>query len=225
MSRLRGLLRSDAGAIAPAVPVLAFILLLLGGLVVDASRLLNARGRAVAYAEEAARAGASAIRPGQAVLALDEAVVEARVRAYCDAILGDPDQRGGVQECRYVPPLREVSSGDPRRLVVRVFVRLEIPAALLGMVGVQTLTATGEGSARPYEGLDPRDVDSSPPPVDVPVPENPPEAPPEVGVPVFPEPPPVPSVEPSPAASIPPVVPGDPSPAPSPDVEPGAGEP
>lgn len=209
MRRVRG----DAGALAPMVPVLGFILLLLGGLVIDASRLLNARGRAVAYAEEAARAGASAIRPGQAVLELDEAVVRARVAGYCDAILADPDQRGGVQQCEYRPPLREVGDGDPRRLVVTVVVRLEMPASLLGIVGVRVLRASGEGSARPYEGVDPRDVDSSPPPVDVPVPANPPDLPPEVDVDFEPElPSPVPSIEPS----VEPSPSAQPSPSPSP---------
>ena len=190
-------LRGDAGALAPAVPVLAFVLLLLGGLVIDASRLLNARGRAVAYAEEAARAGAGAIRPGQAVLELDQDTVRARVEDYCRAILADADQNGGVLECAFRPPLQPVSDTDRRLLRVRVFVRLEIPASLLGIVGVQVLGASGEGQARPFEGVDPRDVDSSPPPVDLPLPVNPPGAPPEVGVPVFPEPPPPPPATPT----------------------------
>jgi len=205
-------LRGDAGALAPAVPVLAFVLLLLGGLVIDASRLLNARGRAVAYAEEAARAGAGAIEPGQAVLELDQATVEARVEDYCRAILADADQSGGVLECAFRPPLQPVSDTDRRLLLVRVFVRLEIPASLLGIVGVQVLGASGEGSARPFEGVDPRDVDSSPPPVDLPVPVDPPGAPPEVGVPVFPEPP-LPSPPATPTVGI---APDPASPAPSP---------
>ena len=217
LSRVHG----DRGALAPAVPVLAFILLLLGGLVIDASRLLTARGRAVAYAEEAARAGASAIRPGQATLELDEAVVRARVTDYCNAILADVDQRGGVQECRFVPPLRAASDGDPRRLVVRVFVRLQIRASLLGIVGVDTLDASGEGSARPFEGVDPRDVDSSPPPVEVPVPDLPPDVPPDVDVPL---PPPVPSVPPLPtelpSGAPSPVPSGSPLPEPSPEPSP-----
>lgn len=212
MRRLRG----DVGALAPAVPVFAFILLLLGGLVVDASRLLNARGRAIAYAEEAARAGASAIRAGQAGVQLDEAVVRARVQGYCDAILADPAQRGGVLECAYRPPLRRVGDGDPRELVVVVFVRLEIPASLLGIVGVQTLGASGEGRARPYEGVDDLDVDSSPPPVDVAVPDAPPDAPPGVEVPFDPVPtlPPVPTPLPTDLPTE------TPSPAPTSPVEP-----
>ena len=212
-------LRGDTGALAPAVPVLAFVLLLLGGLVIDASRLLNARGRAVAYAEEAARAGAGAIQPGQAVLELDLATVQVRIEDYCRTILADADQNGGVLQCEFRPPLQPVSDTDPRLLRVRVFVRLEIPASLLGIVGVQVLGASGEGQARPFEGVDPRDVDSSPPPVDLPLPVDPPGAPPEVGVPVFPEPPPPPAPPATPVVGlVPPPVPVPVPPAPAPPV-------
>ena len=218
--RLSGL-HGDRGALAPAVPVLAFILLLLGGLVIDASRLLTARGRAVAYAEEAARAGASAIVPGQAELELDAREAEARVAAYCAAIRADADQNGGVQECRFVPPLEPVSGSDRRLLVVRVFVSLKIPASLLGIVGVDDLDASGQGTARPYEGVDPRDVDSSPPPVEVPVPDLPPDVPPDVDVPL---PPPIPSVPPLPtelpSGAPSPVPSGSPLPEPSPEPSP-----
>ena len=59
LARMRRLLtRGERGSVAPAIPIIAFTLLLLGGLVIDASRQLNERGLAVAYAEEAARAGA-----------------------------------------------------------------------------------------------------------------------------------------------------------------------
>lgn len=210
MRRLRG----DRGAIAPMVPILAFVLLLLGGLVIDASRLLNARGRAVAFAEEAARAGASAILEGQAVLAIDRGAMDARIDAYCDAVQADPT--GGVTFCDF-KELRQVGDGDPRELVVEVEVRLAIPASLLGMIGVETLRASAVGSARPFEGVDPRDVDSSPPPVDVPVPVDPPGAPPEVDVEVFPEP--IPSVEPSIEVSVPPLT-ASPDPSASPQESP-----
>lgn len=209
MRRLRG----DGGAIAPLVPIIAFVLLLLGGLVIDASRLLNARGRAVAFAEEAARAGASAIEEGQAVLEIDRDAMLARIDAYCDAVRADPT--GGVTACAF-RELRPVGDGDARELVVEVEVRLTIPASLLGMIGVDTLRASAVGSARPFEGVDPRDVDSSPPPVDVPVPLNPPEAPPDVDVDVE-VPLPTPSLSPSPLPSVLPSV--DPS---VPPVEPSA---
>ena len=195
----------DAGSIAPLVPVFAFVLLLLGGLIVDASRLLNARGRAVAFAEEAARAGASAIEQGRAELRIDESTMRARVKQYCDAVMADPS--GGVWFCEF-DSLSEVGDGDSRRLVVAVKVRLRIPASLLGMIGVDELNASAFGSARPFEGVDPRDLDSSPPPVDVFVPENPPGPPPEVDVDVdlpLPSPSPLPSVLPSIEVSIPPI--------------------
>lgn len=219
--------RGDAGALAPLVPILGFVLLLLGGLVIDASRLLNARGRAVAYAEEAARAGAGAIEPGQAILELDEAQVQIRVAAYCSAIRADVEQNGGVTTCQYEGPLQPVSGTDGRLLIVRVSVSLEMPASLLGIVGVQTLRASGVGNSRPYEGVDQRDVDSSAPPVEVPVPVNPPAAPPGVDVPIAPLPPPVVTC-PDPTAVLPfciPVFPGLPPvvPGPTPSVGPGPG--
>ncbi len=208
MRRLRG----DVGAIAPAVPILAFVLLLLGGLVIDASRLLNARGRAVAFAEEAARAGASAVEPGRSELALDRDTVAERVDAYCDAVeQGD----GGVSSCD-LHAVQAVGGGDRRELVVVVQVGLEIPASLLGMVGVEVLRASARGSARPYEGVDPRDVDSSPPPVEV-DPQGPGEDDPPPGVDLEVEVPvPSPSPLPSPSPGATPTVTTSPSAAPSP---------
>lgn len=195
----------DAGTIAPLVPIFGFVLLLLGGLVIDASRLLNARGRAVAYAEEAARAGAGAIEPEQAVLELDEAEVKDRITAYCDAIQQDAAQNGGVTNCDYIS-LRAVSDTDPRLLVVQVYVALDIPASLLGIVGVQRLTASGQGSARPFEGVDSQDVDSTAPEVEVAVPVDPAPVPPGVLVPVIPEPvPPVDVPVVCPPGTVPPL--------------------
>lgn len=208
---------ADRGSIAPVVPLFALVLLLLGGLVIDASRLLNARGRAVAYAEEAARAGASAVRAGSATLGLDEAGARARVDGFCAALLTDDEQSGGIQECRFVA-VEAVGGPDSRRIVVRVFVALQIPATLLGIVGVQTFTASGEARARPFEGVDADDVDSLPPDVDVQLPQDPPGAPPDVDVPVAPEPPPLPPVPTPPDLPVP--TPTEPGPEPTP-TEPG----
>jgi Flp pilus assembly protein TadG len=140
---------SDRGSIAPAAPILALILLLLGGLVLDASRQLNARGRAVAYAEEAARAGAGAIELGSIDLQLDEEEARARVQTYCGEVMDG----GAVTQC-YLVGFDAVSSTDPDRLVVETRVELEIPATLLGLVGLTTLGASGDGRARPLEGVD-----------------------------------------------------------------------
>ena len=154
-------MKNEDGFITPLIPFLALALLMLGGLVVDGSRQLNARSRAVAYAEEAARAGASAVPPGE--LALDEDLAEQRVQDYCDTLLVDPDQDAGLADgsCAF-QSIDAVSEDDPRRLVVRVRVSLQVPATLLGLVGVQTLSASGQASARPYEGVGPGDVDDDP---------------------------------------------------------------
>ena len=189
----------ERGSIAPVVPLVALCLLMLGGLVIDASRLLGARGRAVAYAEEAARAGASSVRPGSALLTLDETLVQHRVDAYCTALRSDPELRGGLDECRLVA-LEPVGGADQRRIVVRVLVRMHIPASLLGIVGVQTLHASGEARARPFEGVAPSDVDSTPPPVVVP--DAPVENPPAVTVPG-------PTLSPDPVSGLPCDAPGD----------------
>jgi Flp pilus assembly protein TadG len=148
LQRLRRRAADDAGTIAPAVPILVFVLLLLGGLVLDASRQLNARGRAVGYAEEAARAGASAINLDNPQLQLDEDEARRRVQRYCDSLVAT----GTVSACRLEAVLPN-SSRDRRRLTVQTRVELEIPATLLGLVGVTTLQAAGDAKARPYEGV------------------------------------------------------------------------
>jgi hypothetical protein len=141
---------SERGSIAPAVPVIAFALLLLGGLGIDGSRQLNARGEAVAFAEEAARAGAQGIDVAASELTLDRPLAEERVRAYCARVL----QLGQVQTCAF-KGFRPVSDDDPRELVVVAEVKLEIDASLLAMIpGVDTLSASATAQARPYEGID-----------------------------------------------------------------------
>ncbi|HEU0101700.1 MAG TPA: Tad domain-containing protein [Mycobacteriales bacterium] len=164
----------DRGFITPLVPFLAIAMLLLGGLVVDGSRQLNARSRAVAYAEEAARAGASAVRPGG--LELDRDLAEQRVLDYCGALAADEAQDAGLASggCAF-QSIEATTDEKPRELVVRVRVSLQISPTLLGIVGVRTLSASAEGRARPYEGVDAGDVDDPPPAVTVP--DAPPDKP------------------------------------------------
>ena len=81
--------RDDEGSIAPLFPVVVLALLMLGGLVVDGSRDLKARGTAQGYAEEAARAGATGIDPASDPLKLDTTggatpgLARTRVADYC----------------------------------------------------------------------------------------------------------------------------------------------
>ena len=141
--------RDERGSLAPAVPIIAMFLLLLGGLVIDASRQLNARGEAVAFAEEAARAGAQGVDVAADDLVLDPALAKDRVDQYCRRV----EQLGQVQSCRFVR-IDPVSSTDPRPLVVVTQVRTEIKTTLLGIIKVESLHATGDARARPYEGID-----------------------------------------------------------------------
>ncbi len=141
--------RDERGSIAPSVPIIAMALLLLGGLTIDGSRQLNARGEAVAFAEEAARAGAQGVDIDADELVLDEGQARQRVAQYCTRVL----QLGQVTECRFVR-VEEVSGTDRRRLVVVTHVGTEIQTSLLGLVGKYTLSASGDARARPYEGIE-----------------------------------------------------------------------
>jgi hypothetical protein len=141
--------RDERGSIAPAVPIIAMVLLLLGGLGIDGSRQLNARGEAVAFAEEAARAGAQGVDINASQLQLDPNLVRDRVASYCHDVL----QRGQVESCDFVR-IAPVSNSDPRMLVVVTSVKLRIEATLLAMIpGVRYLTASSTARARPYEGV------------------------------------------------------------------------
>ena len=141
--------RGERGSIAPAVPIIALGLLLLGGLTIDGSRQLNARGEAVAFAEEAARAGAQGVDIDADDLVLDEGLARQRVDQYCARVL----QLGQVTDCRFVR-IEQVSGSDHRRLVVVTHVATEIRTTLLGLVGTYSLTASGDARARPYEGIE-----------------------------------------------------------------------
>lgn len=147
---LHGLNRrgDERGALSPAIPVIAFVLLLLGGLGIDSSRQLNARGQATAFAEEAARAGAQGVNLRFEQITLDPALVQSRVADYCSRVR----TTSPVTECRFVR-IEPVSATDPRPLVVVTEVELEAEATLLKMVGVNTLGAGAVAKARPYEGI------------------------------------------------------------------------
>lgn len=141
--------RDESGSLAPAVPIIAIMLLALGGLGIDGSRQLNARGQAVAFAEEASRAGAQGVDLTQEQLTLDPDLVRDRVRTYCDRVL----QLGQVTECRF-DRIEQSTGNNSRPIVVVTSVKLDIQSTLLGIVGVRRLTASATAKARPYEGID-----------------------------------------------------------------------
>ena len=145
----------DRGSIAPIVPLVILALLMLGGLVVDGSRDLNARGEAQAYADEAARAGATAIDLQSAGLQLDFATARQRVDDYCSAVLHSPGTP--VTACSLDPdhPFTDATTcgNVTARIVVNTVVRTRVSTSLLGIVGFTELTATATSKARPYIGI------------------------------------------------------------------------
>jgi Flp pilus assembly protein TadG len=150
---------NDRGSILPLVPFIVIAVFILGGLIVDGSRDLNDHANAQSYAEEAARAGASATNFSTRTLTLDQSSAIARVDAYCANIraqLGSVYQSCGMDESKGPGGFTDTTAtctGQASPIVVNVVVVLKFPTTLLGMIGVQTMTASGHASARPYEGL------------------------------------------------------------------------
>jgi Putative Flp pilus-assembly TadE/G-like len=144
----------DRGSITPLIPIVLVALFFLGGLVVDGSRDLNARGDAQSFAEEAARAGATAVDFTQPTLTLDEGLARQRVADYCDQVLKNTTVT--VEQCGLATDqaFSEATNCDGQKsvLVVHTAVRLKIGTTLLGMFGPSTLTASGHAKARPFEG-------------------------------------------------------------------------
>lgn len=146
--------RGDGGSITPLVPIVMFGLLLLGGLVVDGSRELNARGDAQAYAEEAARAGATAIDPTNPKLVLLDSIAGARVGTYCQAVEHGTHAMVRVTTCaleRFSGA--KTCDGTDQNIVVHTKVTVQIDSTLLGMAGFSRFSASAVAAARPYEGV------------------------------------------------------------------------
>jgi Putative Flp pilus-assembly TadE/G-like len=143
--RSRWLAGDDTGALVTAVPIIALMFLLLAGLVIDSSRQLTARARAVSYAEEAARAGASAVDPASEPLEIDKLSAARQVTDYCAAAsLREPQLKCGL------------TSVSGQQVVVTASITL--PSGLLGLVGINTLHARGRGEARPLIGVTEQDA-------------------------------------------------------------------
>lgn len=148
----------ERGSITPLVPVLILAFLMIGGLVVDGSRDLNARGEAQAYAEEAARAGATAVDLTSATLKLDETLAARRVRGYCASVMSQPNS--AVTSCELHPvaggpqgfSTATTCGGVRAEIVVNTMVQMRIGTTLLGIVGITELTSSGQAKARPIEG-------------------------------------------------------------------------
>jgi Flp pilus assembly protein TadG len=152
----------ERGSITPLVPIVILAFLVLGGLVIDGSRELNARGDAQAYAEEAARAGAGAVDPTSNDLALDPTQVQKNVKTYCDTVTqqNQGQTQNRVTSCHLdtskgVDGITATTTCDGKTadIVVNTVVTTDIKPSLLGIVGLTDLTATAHAQARPYQGI------------------------------------------------------------------------
>lgn len=139
--------RDQRGALTPAVMVMAVSLLLLGGLVTDGGRQLNARLRAEATAEEAARAGANMIDLTEADPVLDREAATTAANLFCaQAKSEDPS----ITDCAV-----SGFGNDPNKHVdwIEVRVRVEIEATLFGLIGITQLSAAATERASAVQGI------------------------------------------------------------------------
>lgn len=141
--RLRGQ-GAERGALGVLLAVLVPGLLLIIGLAVDGGAKVAATQRANAIADEAARAGGQALDVSAALagqVQVDPAAAVAAAQDY----LARNDVQGAVT----------VVDGD----TLTVTTTITEPTAFLGLIGIQTMTVEGSGTANlitdPSGGVDP----------------------------------------------------------------------
>ncbi|MGH1565703.1 pilus assembly protein TadG-related protein [Mumia sp. DW29H23] len=134
---------------APFVVIVSVGLLLLAGLVIDGGRQLNAKGIAIAYAQEAARAGAQAVNVADPSLGLLDSDALSAARNYCVQA-----QAGDATLVRCHAEIRDVTINGARTRAVEVETEVSRTAIIIGMIGRETLTASGIAQARPISGID-----------------------------------------------------------------------
>lgn len=160
-------MRSERGSITPFVVIIAFAVLLLAGLVVDGGAQMNAHGRAIAYAQEAARAGAQGLDLQDPRLDLDFNLAEELANSYCaDAKAKDAE----LVSCDAT--IIEVADKTSTHKAVEVRTRVDVPTIMLSIVGVGSLSASGNALASPMPGITGPNGDivptAAPPTLDVP---------------------------------------------------------
>ena len=149
--------RGEHGALTPAVLILAIMVFWLAGLVIDGARQLNARSRAIAYAQEAARAGASGIDLNVQDVTFDPVEVRKRVDQYCAAAKASDET---LTECGL--------SKEPDEENLAVSVVLKNPTTFLAMLGIDDLTAKADAQqAHAEQGINRADESPSIPSISV----------------------------------------------------------
>ncbi|MEV5967499.1 Tad domain-containing protein [Kribbella sp. NPDC051952] len=141
------------GALSPAVAILAVMIFTLAGLVIDGGRQLGARSRAVGYAQEAARVGAAAIQVNNAQAKIDKVKAAAAIAAFCAQVTSnDPS----VTSC--VPTVLTEDDVD-------ITVAITNKTTFLGLIGKNSLKASGTGQAHAEQGVKKADDSPSIPPI------------------------------------------------------------
>lgn len=142
-------LRSSRGSITPFALIVSIALLALGGLVIDGGRVLNSKGRALAYAEEAARAGAQMIDPTEERAVLDP---ELAVRAAADYCATATQADSELVNCAPTIVRSEDATGNVVYQVV-VATTIRTNTILRSLFGTQTQEASAQARAAPYQGI------------------------------------------------------------------------
>lgn len=130
----------DRGGIAVYCAVITVALLAVIGITVDGGGKLRATERADAIAMEAARAGGQAIDPGQAIPGKAVVVEPAAARAAAATYLSAAGARGSAQV-----------SPDGKTVTVRVTGTYS--TRFLGVVGISSMSVSGEGHATLIHGV------------------------------------------------------------------------
>ncbi|WP_055589917.1 pilus assembly protein TadG-related protein [Streptacidiphilus griseoplanus] len=136
----RSAARPDGGSISIFVALCAVGLLVVIGIVIDCGGRLRAVERADALAQEAARAAGQQLDPAAALAGGPLVVDPDAARAAAQRYLADNGARGEA-----------VVAADGR--TIHVTVDGEYDTALLGVIGIGSMTVHGEGSAALVHGV------------------------------------------------------------------------
>jgi hypothetical protein len=151
----------ERGSITPFVIIVAIALLFLAALVIDGSRQLSARARAIAYAEEAARAGAQKINLEEGFIQLLQDDAYAAVDEYCSVAMADDHS---ITACAATDIVENTDNGQVASLTVEVEVEYD-PILLDMFTGNAGTLVSGEATAHPIEGIvEPEFGEFTPPP-------------------------------------------------------------
>lgn len=137
-SRVRGLAGDDRGQVTPFIVILAVAIVMFAGLVTDGGLALAAKVRAIGEAQEAARAGAQALDLATYRSSGTVRLVPGQARTLAQTYLASTSDTG-----------TGTVTGD----TVTVTVTAHQHTQLLGLLGLDSLTVTGTGSAHPARGI------------------------------------------------------------------------